>query len=74
MTPEQLRALNRQQLTDILKQLADRAKETNEPALAGILYITAASVAEGTEILVAALLAEYVQARFGSQFGSEEQD
>lgn len=65
MTPEQLRELNRKQLTDIIKQLADRAKETNEPALAGILYITAASMSEGTEILVAALLSEYVKARFG---------
>ena len=66
MTPEESKAINRKQLADVIIQLAERAKETNEHALAGILYITGASLAEGSEIFVAILLAEYVQARFGN--------
>lgn len=46
-------------------QLAQRAKETNEPALAGILYIVCASLKEETEVVIALMMTDYVKARLG---------
>lgn len=71
MTPEQSKQFNRDQLTKIIFDLANRAKETDELALASILYVIAGSMAEGTEMIPATLLNEYARMRMEMAKGDQ---
>lgn len=63
MTPEETRLFNRAQLVNVIKDVAERADETNEPAVSCVLYGLCAAIMEGSDPMLAHLVATFAQAR-----------
>ena len=56
---------NREQLKQCIYDLAERSKELDEPAIACVLFTTAASIAEHSDDSLSAWVSEFAKIRLG---------